>query len=390
MKLKIFLFLISANFIFSQGYLLSDNNDFFNSLDSYSKEGLGFSDELPSRYDLKKYVPNIGDQKDSGSCVAWAISYYAASIIYNKSYDITDSEGKWANRFDPWFIYNQLSWQNKEACEEGLTWEKAFEKVEQVGNKRFTQPPFDLHCSKSWDMNALRNTVAVTQRYRFWKWEKIIPENYNAIKSEIVNYNYPVVIGISHYGNGLDIWNSSTGYFKPNYDLDNREGHAMTIVGYDDYVNGGSFLVVNSWGKEFGKDGYMWMKYSDFKKYAHVAFAIHASYEELDELESSSYGRKTWDDGNQVYEGEIRLKSDGGWSAEGYGINYNISLHKYTVGRWVNNKRHGKFYVVENKKWRTENYENGNQVFGFASSEDEQLEKYVQTLFKDEEISFMN
>ena len=68
----------------------------------------------------------------------------------------------------------------------------------------------------------------------------------------------------------------------------------------------------------------------------------------------------------------------------------NICTKKYEIGKWIGGKKDGKFYIVENLKWRTESYENGNQVFGFASSEDEQLEKYVQTLFKDEEISFMN
>ena len=42
---------------------------------------------------LTDYVPPIGDQKNSGSCVAWAVGYYASSIIYNTSFGIRSAEG---------------------------------------------------------------------------------------------------------------------------------------------------------------------------------------------------------------------------------------------------------------------------------------------------------
>ena len=37
-------------------------------------------------------------------------------------------------------------------------------------------------------------------------------------------------------------------------------GHAVLLVGYDDLKK--SFLVRNSWGKEWGIDGHFWMPYS--------------------------------------------------------------------------------------------------------------------------------
>jgi len=38
-------------------------------------------------------------------------------------------------------------------------------------------------------------------------------------------------------------------------------GHEVLVFGYDDTVNGGSFQVRNSWGKDWGQDGNFWMKY---------------------------------------------------------------------------------------------------------------------------------
>ncbi len=387
--MKRIFFLLAINFAFSQGYNEEGLDQYINSISSYSKSNLGFADDnIPSKYDLTKYVPNIGNQKNSGSCVAWSISYYASSIIYNRSYGITSSEGKWANRFDPWFLYNILSAQNYNKCEEGLRWDDAFNIAEKAGNKKFTLPPYDLHCSKPWTNEQFNNTINLTKQYSITKVEFLDPANYttiNKIKLEISKYLYPVVIGISHYGEGLNNISSTNGFFRPN-PSENRGGHAMTIVGYDDYVNGGSFLIVNSWGHDWGKNGYMWMKYSDFRKYAHVAFSLFVSFSKLDERESDIFKRINWDDGNQTYEGQIKRYSNRNWIENGYGINYNRSIHKYSIGRWVDGKKEGKFYEVQNKKWKTQYYRNGNLSYGFASKVDDELDKYVNSLFNDSDI----
>lgn len=39
-------------------------------------------------------------------------------------------------------------------------------------------------------------------------------------------------------------------------------GHAVFVRGYDDGVNGGSFLIDNSWGTGWGREGSFWMPYS--------------------------------------------------------------------------------------------------------------------------------
>ena len=51
-------------------------------------------------------------------------------------------------------------------------------------------------------------------------------------------------------------------------------GHAMVLVGYDDNKNGGSFLILNSWGDEWGSKGTIWVKYADFFNYFEAAISI--------------------------------------------------------------------------------------------------------------------
>jgi uncharacterized membrane protein len=63
------------------------------------------------------------------------------------------------------------------------------------------------------------------------------------------------------------IWDGyHTGKFKWN--------HGMLIIGYDDYVGGGSFLVMNSWGRDFGKDGFFWLKYKNVTNEVICAYAM--------------------------------------------------------------------------------------------------------------------
>jgi hypothetical protein len=52
------------------------------------------------------------------------------------------------------------------------------------------------------------------------------------------------------------------------------DGHAMSIVSYDDNKNGGSFELMNSWGNDWGKSGYCWVRYADLEKLIRRAYAL--------------------------------------------------------------------------------------------------------------------
>jgi hypothetical protein len=51
-------------------------------------------------------------------------------------------------------------------------------------------------------------------------------------------------------------------------------GHAMCVVGYDDNRHGGAFEIQNSWGTNWGNDGYIWVKYVDFANWCNEAYEI--------------------------------------------------------------------------------------------------------------------
>lgn len=82
---------------------------------------------------------------------------------------------------------------------------------------------------------------------------------------ESIDNNIPVVIGMY---TGRMFWKLKgplqEQQYKPINTEDNRQsnGHAMTIVGYDDDMNGGSWIVANSLGPKWGDHGYGAIPYS--------------------------------------------------------------------------------------------------------------------------------
>lgn len=339
-------------FSFSQGYKKITKEE-LNKVPMYSKATFGFTEDLPSSYSLEQYVPEIGNQSDSGSCVAWAFSYYGMSIIYNKKYKITSDAGKKANRFDPWFLYNQISYLEDDPCSDGIYETEILKLSSRIGNKKMLFNPTGITCETNWDNISLKNVVDYTKPYKFTSWEQIDSKSINSInqiKSEIVTYNYPVMIGIENYGEGLDNNKVEDGIFKPDYDEDSS-GHMMTIIGYDNTINGGSFRVVNSWGKDWGDNGYMWMSYSDYKKYTDTTFTVYVSFdnetEDGNELKTKNYNRVTNNE-SAYYEGIVKEQS----IYDGAGVYYWVndeSEEEYIVGSWENGKRDGFFLRITNE-----------------------------------------
>ena len=50
--------------------------------------------------------------------------------------------------------------------------------------------------------------------------------------------------------------------------------HAMTVIGYDDNRYGGVVELQNSWGIDWGNEGYIWVKYQDFAQFTPYAFEL--------------------------------------------------------------------------------------------------------------------
>jgi len=48
----------------------------------------------------------------------------------------------------------------------------------------------------------------------------------------------------------------------------------MVVVGYDNSKFKGSFLLMNSWGRDWGESGFTWIKYKDFRHFVKYAYEM--------------------------------------------------------------------------------------------------------------------
>jgi hypothetical protein len=225
---------------------------------------------LPESANLQKYAPTVGDQGQQGSCVAWSSAYGARTILE------ASRTGQDPNslKFSPSFLYNQIG---LDGCD-GSYVQKAMEFMTQKGAVPYDQFPYsDKDCSKQPDQQLLSEAQQFRMRgaNRLTVGDRTDQIDLRAIK-ENLSQGAPVVIGMMVGGSymqpmmGQDVW-------KPTDDDKSMQGfggHAQCVVGYDDAKYGGSFLIMNSWGPQWGNNGFAWVRYSDFKFFVREAYGL--------------------------------------------------------------------------------------------------------------------
>ena len=216
---------------------------------------------LPSSFSLKKFAPKAKSQGSTGTCTAWATSYGARTILENISKNSNIA-------FSPSYIYNQI--RTKSGCDGGTSIAKALRVMKKQGVATFSSFGFDCfkQITQKYKSEALKYKI---KDYKILFWlndtNKILPVK------KALSQNKPVIIGMktpNSFHRVKELWTP-----KPNeYYKQNLGGHAMVVVGYDNNKFGGSFLLLNSWGRNWGVDGFAFIKYSDFSHFVKYAYEM--------------------------------------------------------------------------------------------------------------------
>lgn len=225
---------------------------------------------LPESANLQKYAPAVGDQGKQGSCVAWSSAYAARSILESAR---TGQPGDNV-KFSPSFLYNQIG---LDGCD-GSYIEKAMEFMTKQGSIPYTEFPYtDKDCSNQPDQQLLQQA----SQYKMRGFNRLTVGNttdkidLTAIKQNL-SQGAPVAIGMmvgqSFMQNmmGKDLWQPS----EDDKSMQGFGGHALCVVGYDDAKYGGSFLLMNSWGAQWGNNGFAWVQYPVFKYFVREAYGL--------------------------------------------------------------------------------------------------------------------
>ncbi len=233
--------------------------------------------ELPNSFDLSSTLPPAGNQGRQNSCVAWTVAYayksYQEKKEENSNY-IVNGQLNLNAVFSPAFIYNQIN----NGVDGGSYFTDALNVLSQQGALKWVDMPYNELDYLTKPNTAQKNKA---KNYRIDFWRRVNIYDQKEVKAQI-NSGFPVIIGamvdndFSVRGRSLSgqdyIWSNASGI--------QQGGHAMLVVGYDDST--GAFKVLNSWGKDWGRDGYCWITYNLFPQVVKEGYVMKDAINSVD------------------------------------------------------------------------------------------------------------
>lgn len=306
---------------------------------------------MPKEHSLKQYCPEVRSQGRHNSCTSWAAAYAARTIAEAVKYGWTDKEKITSEAFAPLFVYALIKDNQKYLrdvnCQRGTLVSDAVKLMKEKGVPKCAS--FDVLCA-SYIEEGLR---AEAQNYKIDDFTTLFSiEEENSIEKirkvrKSLSEDRPVVIamhlpssfkraGSSWDGQDTDVAPSKHGY------------HAMCAIGYDDYKDGGSFQIMNSWGSTWGDKGFVWVRYDDFAKYVDQAYEVYVK--KAEQFKPGPASKK------YNIDGEMRIASHNGTVtmpvaySESDDIPHYIITETYLSGSkfrlYVNNRKPAWVYVI--------------------------------------------
>lgn len=208
---------------------------------------IGPASPLPTSVDLRSGMPEVYDQLGLGSCVAQAL---AAGVEYlQRRLEILDRierPSRLALYFDARAAIGSTALDSGAIIADGID---ALRREGWAPEELWPYEPAVFDCTPP-------AVVLVAGRSRRLVSAEPLAHDLDTLRWELASGN-PVAAGIRVYdafdrvGDDGMIPEPGGGY---------RGGHAVLLCGYDDAR--GCFLLRNSWGSEWGAEGYGWIPYS--------------------------------------------------------------------------------------------------------------------------------
>ena len=255
-------------------------------------------DNLPAKASLLQYCPEVKNQGGYSTSTVWASVYAARTIAEAVKFGWTEKEKITKEAFSPLFVYAQIKKDDDADCERGTHIHEALKSMTETGVVKFKD--FDHLCASNSDIDKTLLESAKQHRLDSYSTlfnlgEKDADKKVRAVKKSL-SENRPVIIAM---------WLDKPTFFKTKSLLDlstldasfplksksRGEGyHAMCVVGYDDDMYGGAFQIMNSWGTDWGEEGFFWVKYDDFARTVDQAFELKQIEKRIALVIGNSYG----------------------------------------------------------------------------------------------------
>ncbi|MFP4050967.1 MAG: PKD domain-containing protein [Thermoplasmata archaeon] len=229
-------------------------------------DNLKINQDAPDSKDLSEspYFPEVKGQGLQGSCAAWAITYYSYGFLEAKEKDWRGaSEGNLDHLMSPSWTFNKVYCTGS-----GSSVKENAEIINNWGVSTWSNLTYSQNDDVNWgNESAFRDSVKHRGKDLFhlgFNESNTIDELKTLLNSEI-----PVTFSIDS-SQFSDVLSESDTVISSKEYKDEIPDHSNTLVGYDNNVSDdgekGAFKAVNSWGKNFGDDGYYWITYDTIKK----------------------------------------------------------------------------------------------------------------------------
>ncbi len=239
----------------------------------------GDYDSLPARVSLKSHAPYAGNQQRTSMCVGWATGYAARTIIEARKNGWTDREFITKHAYAPAYIYNRLRDPAYDPnCARGsyLIWALDLLQDEGVAPLETFPTSCDRMPTPDDEFIAMdHKIIGYHKLFRTDTKKKIFP-----VKKSLSEGN-PVVIGMNVTTSFLNSVHKSV-WMPQDGEPADAGAHALAVIGYDDEMHGGAFEVMNSWGRRWGNEGFIWIPYEAFTEYVYYGFEVFGTFEQED------------------------------------------------------------------------------------------------------------
>jgi hypothetical protein len=225
---------------------------------------------LPNAYDNSSNYPTPGDQGQQGSCVGWATAYALRSLQEQEERHWGYSDD---HLFSPSFVYNL----GNGGVDGGISIAAGLKILENYGAATLDVMPYNERDYKTQPGDGIKN---MAWENRIASWSSI--QGINDIKEAILNYG-GALVGVPIYPE-FDYINEN----NPIYDDSSgktRGGHAICLVGWDNDLQ--AFKFINSWGTEWGVNGFAWVSYE-------IATSYGFAYYMVDRREDTNNDKKVY------------------------------------------------------------------------------------------------
>ncbi len=217
---------------------------------------------LPPSIDLSSALPYAGFQGKQESCVGWVLAFAIKSFQENREFGWGLDN---SHLFSPSFVYNQVN----EGKDEGAELQKGLQFVVDEGSVPLSIMPYKENDFLSQPNDDIKK---IGLGFRALGYRRVDETNVNVIKSYLSS-GEPLAIVMEVFSNFLKKrMSENQGVYGK------REGqflgyHSVVVVGYDDKKH--AFKILNSWGKEWGVNGYGWISYDLFSTVVKQAFVLY-------------------------------------------------------------------------------------------------------------------